>query len=145
MYDFAAAISSLKQQVEALQDINQSVELLIRLLCAIPGWSEKNVQVFWFENIMETSFTNFFISEKLKRSVFWVMQVQQQVIEVITYIASSAMKFPKKCVVLCLLGECFDCFHLNYCSLLVILSHHPNRWLLFWNVLSSSCFYFAIW
>ncbi|XP_050387830.1 protein MOR1 isoform X1 [Argentina anserina] len=68
------AISSFKQQVEALQDINQSVELLIRLLCAVPGWSEKNVQV------------------------------QQQVIEVITYISSSAMKFPKKCVVLCLLG-----------------------------------------
>ncbi|XP_061996116.1 protein MOR1 [Rosa rugosa] len=68
------AISSFKQEVEALQDINQSVELLIRLLCAVPGWSEKNVQV------------------------------QQQVIEVITYIASTAMKFPKKCVVLCLLG-----------------------------------------
>ncbi|KAK2634565.1 hypothetical protein Ddye_029357 [Dipteronia dyeriana] len=68
------AISSLKQQVEAMQDLNQSVEILIRLLCAVPGWSEKNVQV------------------------------QQQVIEVITYLASTATKFPKKCVVLCLLG-----------------------------------------
>ncbi|KAJ6297856.1 hypothetical protein OIU76_019047 [Salix suchowensis] len=47
---------------------------MIRLLCAIPGWNEKNVQV------------------------------QQQVIEVITYLASTASKFPKKCVVLCLLG-----------------------------------------
>ncbi|XWS11460.1 hypothetical protein CRYUN_Cryun37aG0000100 [Craigia yunnanensis] len=68
------AISSLKQQVEGLQDIDQSVEIFIRLLCAIPGWNEKNVQV------------------------------QQQVIEVVTYLASSATKFPKKCVVLCLLG-----------------------------------------
>ncbi|KAF2304599.1 hypothetical protein GH714_034662 [Hevea brasiliensis] len=68
------AITSLKQQVEGLQDLDRSVEILIRLLCAIPGWSEKNVQV------------------------------QQQMIEVITYLASTASKFPKKCVVLCLLG-----------------------------------------
>ncbi|EEF28119.1 microtubule associated protein xmap215, putative [Ricinus communis] len=68
------AISSLKQQVEGLQGLDQSVEILIRLLCAIPGWNEKNVQV------------------------------QQQMIEVITYLASTATKFPKKCVVLCLLG-----------------------------------------
>lgn len=33
------------------------------------------------------------------------MQVQQQVIEVINYIASTATKFPKKCVVLCLQGK----------------------------------------
>ncbi|KAJ6894748.1 protein MOR1 [Populus alba x Populus x berolinensis] len=68
------AISSMKEQVEGLQNRNQSVEILIRLLCAIPGWNEKNVQV------------------------------QQQFIEVITYLASTASKFPKKCVVLCLLG-----------------------------------------
>ncbi|XP_061370607.1 protein MOR1 [Gastrolobium bilobum] len=68
------AISLLKQQVEGLQDIDQSVEILIRLLCTLPGWGEKNVQV------------------------------QQQVIEVITHIASTATKFPKKCVVLCLMG-----------------------------------------
>lgn len=68
------AIGSLKQQVEGVQDLNQSVEILIRLLCTVPGWNEKNVQV------------------------------QQQVIEVINYIASTAAKFPKKCVVLCLHG-----------------------------------------
>ncbi|KAG6794093.1 hypothetical protein POTOM_003328 [Populus tomentosa] len=68
------AISSFKLLVEGLQNLDQSVEILIRLLCAIPGWNEKNVQV------------------------------QQQVIEVITYLASTASKFPKKCVVLCLLG-----------------------------------------
>lgn len=68
------AISSLKQQVEGLQNLDQSVEILIRLLCTLPGWGEKNVQV------------------------------QQQVIEVITHIASTATKFPKKCVVLCLSG-----------------------------------------
>lgn len=68
------AISSLKQQVEGLQGLDQFVEILIRLLCSVPGWSEKNVQV------------------------------QQQVIEVVTYIASTATKFPKKCIVLCLLG-----------------------------------------
>ncbi|KAG4919343.1 hypothetical protein JHK82_056780 [Glycine max] len=71
------AISSLKQQVEGLQDLDQSVEILIRLVCTLPGWSEKNVQV------------------------------QQQVIEVITHIGSTATKFPKKCVVLCLSGELF--------------------------------------
>ncbi|XP_057949966.1 protein MOR1 isoform X2 [Malania oleifera] len=68
------AIVSLKEQVEGIQELNQSAEILIRLLCALPGWNEKNVQV------------------------------QQQVIEVITHIASAAAKFPKKCVVLCLLG-----------------------------------------
>ncbi|CAI9087519.1 OLC1v1021600C1 [Oldenlandia corymbosa var. corymbosa] len=68
------AITAFKEQVVALQELDQSVEILIRLLCAIPGWGEKNVQV------------------------------QQQVIEVITHIASTASKFPKKCVVLCLLG-----------------------------------------
>ncbi|XP_054776764.1 protein MOR1 [Prosopis cineraria] len=67
-------ISSLKEQVEGLQVLDPSVEILIRLLCCLPGWGEKNVQV------------------------------QQQVIEVITCIASKATKFPKKCVVLCLLG-----------------------------------------
>lgn len=41
-----AAISSFKQQVEGLQDLDHSVELLIRLLCAVPGWGEKNVQVY---------------------------------------------------------------------------------------------------
>ncbi|KAH7857794.1 hypothetical protein Vadar_016518 [Vaccinium darrowii] len=68
------AITSFKEQVEATQELDQSVEILIRLLCAVPGWSEKNVQV------------------------------QQQVIEVITHIGSTASKFPKKCVVLCLVG-----------------------------------------
>ncbi|KAK4759750.1 hypothetical protein SAY87_022881 [Trapa incisa] len=68
------AIGMLKQQVENIQALDQSVEILIRLLCALPGWNEKNVQV------------------------------QQQVLEVITYIASTSSKFPKKCVVLCILG-----------------------------------------
>ncbi|GMP72549.1 hypothetical protein CsSME_00030538 [Camellia sinensis var. sinensis] len=68
------AIVSLKEQVEGIQEINQSVEILIRLLCVVPGWSEKNIQV------------------------------QQQVIDVVTHIASTASKFPKKCVVLCLHG-----------------------------------------
>jgi hypothetical protein len=44
--EIVAAMSSLKEQVEGLQNCNQSVEILIRLLCAIPGWNEKNVQVF---------------------------------------------------------------------------------------------------
>ncbi|CAO1946382.1 unnamed protein product [Urochloa humidicola] len=68
------AIGMLKQEVESLTELDKSAELLIRLLCAVPGWSEKNVQV------------------------------QQQVIEVITHISSTVKKFPKRCVVLCLLG-----------------------------------------
>ena len=70
-----AAMGMLKQSVESLGDLDQSAELLIRLLCAIPGWTEKNVQV------------------------------QQQVIEVVTYIASTVRRFHKRCVVLCLLGK----------------------------------------
>ncbi|RZC65417.1 hypothetical protein C5167_009104 [Papaver somniferum] len=68
------AIVALKEQVEGLQELDKSAEILIRLLCNIPGWNEKNVQV------------------------------QQQVIEVITHIAATVSKFPKKCVVLCILG-----------------------------------------
>ncbi|XP_057764557.1 protein MOR1 isoform X1 [Salvia miltiorrhiza] len=68
------AIVSFKEQVESLTEIDPSVEVLIRLLCVIPGWNEKNVQV------------------------------QQQVIDIVTHIAATASKFPKKCVVLCLSG-----------------------------------------
>ncbi|XP_020588721.1 protein MOR1 isoform X3 [Phalaenopsis equestris] len=68
------AIGVLKQEVENIGELDSIAEMLIRLLCAVPGWAEKNVQV------------------------------QQQVIEVITYIASTVKRFPKKCVVLCLLG-----------------------------------------
>ncbi|KAG0450884.1 hypothetical protein HPP92_026450 [Vanilla planifolia] len=67
-------ISSMKQEVESIGELDSSAEILIRLLCTVPGWSEKNVQV------------------------------QQQVIEVITYVASNVKRFPKKCVVLCLQG-----------------------------------------
>ena len=69
-----AAITSLKEQVIALQELDQSVEILIHVLCTIPCWSEKNVQV-------------------------------QQVIEVLSHIASTATKFPKKCVVLFIAGN----------------------------------------
>lgn len=31
--------------MEGLEDLNPSVEILVRLLCIVPGWSEKNVQV----------------------------------------------------------------------------------------------------
>ncbi|KAG0466434.1 hypothetical protein HPP92_018014 [Vanilla planifolia] len=67
-------ICSMKQEVENIGELDSSAEILIRLLCTVPGWSEKNVQV------------------------------QQQVIEVITYVASNVKRFPKKCVVLCLQG-----------------------------------------
>jgi cytoskeleton-associated protein 5 len=70
------AITSFKEQVEAMQNLDPSVEILIRLLCAVPGWNEKNVQV------------------------------QQNVIDVITHIATTSSKFPKKCVVLCVQGIC---------------------------------------
>lgn len=68
------AIGSLKQEVESIGELDPSAEMLIRLLCAVPGWAEKNVQV------------------------------QQLVIEVITYVASTVKRFPKKCVMLCLPG-----------------------------------------
>ncbi|KAL5994649.1 Protein MICROTUBULE ORGANIZATION 1 [Asimina triloba] len=68
------AITLLKQEVEGLENLDHSAEILIRFLCAVPGWGEKNVQV------------------------------QQQVLEVITHITSTVKKFPKRCVVLCILG-----------------------------------------
>ncbi|KAK8936155.1 Protein MOR1 [Platanthera zijinensis] len=68
------AIGLLKQEVENIGELDPSAEMLIRLLCTVPGWAEKNVQV------------------------------QQQVIEVITYVASTVKRFPKKCVMLCLPG-----------------------------------------
>lgn len=40
-----AAITLLKQEVEGLEDLDKAAEILIRLLCALPGWGEKNVQV----------------------------------------------------------------------------------------------------
>lgn len=63
---FLAAISSFKQKVEALSDLHQWVELLIRLLCAVPGWSEKNVQVFkvsLLDNSVCLSLMNVFVEK----------------------------------------------------------------------------------
>lgn len=68
------AMNSLKETVEGLSDLDKHAEILVRLVCALPGWSEKNVQV------------------------------QQKVLEVVTHIASTVSKFPKRCVVLCILG-----------------------------------------
>ncbi|GAA0148013.1 non-motor microtubule binding protein [Lithospermum erythrorhizon] len=39
------AICSFKEQVESVEKIDSSVEIVISLLCAVPGWSEKNVEV----------------------------------------------------------------------------------------------------
>ncbi|KAH7844218.1 hypothetical protein Vadar_025595 [Vaccinium darrowii] len=41
---------SFKEQVERTQEPNQSVEILIRLLCAVPRWSEQNVQSLIWAN-----------------------------------------------------------------------------------------------
>jgi cytoskeleton-associated protein 5 len=45
MLYYLSAIGILKQDVENLTELDKSAELLVRLLCAVPGWSEKNVQV----------------------------------------------------------------------------------------------------
>jgi cytoskeleton-associated protein 5 len=68
------AITSLKDSVEGLETLDQYAELLIRLLCILPGWNEKNIQV------------------------------QQKAIEAVVLIAQNATRFSKKCVVLCLTG-----------------------------------------
>jgi cytoskeleton-associated protein 5 len=39
------ATLALKEEIEGLQELDKSVEILVRLLCAVPGWNEKNVQV----------------------------------------------------------------------------------------------------
>ncbi|XP_057833318.2 protein MOR1-like isoform X1 [Cryptomeria japonica] len=68
------AMNSLKETVESLSDLDQRAEILVRLVCVLPGWGDKNVQV------------------------------QQKVLEVITHIVSTVSRFPKRCVVLCILG-----------------------------------------
>eukprot|EP00249_Psilotum_nudum_P025077 c29367_g1_i8 orf=372-4385(+) len=68
------AMVSLKETVEGLTDVNSHTELLVRLLSALPGWAEKNVQV------------------------------QQKVVEVITDLAQRSSAFSKRCVVLCISG-----------------------------------------
>lgn len=40
-----AAMVLLKQEIEGISDLDKMAELLVRLLCAVPGWGEKNVQV----------------------------------------------------------------------------------------------------
>lgn len=40
-----AAITTVKDTVEGLKEIDQYAELLIRLLSVLPGWNEKNIQV----------------------------------------------------------------------------------------------------
>lgn len=99
-----AAIVSFKEQVEVLQDLNPSVEILIRLLCVVPSWIEKNVQAC--KNISFWIWLYYYLEQINSCHTF--KQVQQQVIEIITHIASTASKFPKKCVVLCLLGQLFS-------------------------------------
>ena len=44
-YVFSAGITKVIEDVQALQQLDQSVEMLIRLVCTVPGWNEKNVQV----------------------------------------------------------------------------------------------------
>ncbi|XP_024517263.1 protein MOR1 [Selaginella moellendorffii] len=68
------AMTSLKETVEGLPEINKDSEILVRLLSVLPGWAEKNVQV------------------------------QQKVIEVVCHIAERATSFSKKAVMLCLPG-----------------------------------------
>ena len=36
---------SLKESVETLAELDKHTEILVRLLSALPGWAEKNVQV----------------------------------------------------------------------------------------------------
>ncbi len=40
-----AAISSLKETIEGMTELDTHAERLMRLLCVLPGWSEKNVQI----------------------------------------------------------------------------------------------------
>lgn len=75
-FDFAAllipllfaAIVSFKEQVEALQELDPSVEILVRLLSAVPGWNEKNVQVY---------FSLVFISVQRKLCLYCVVKYKR--------------------------------------------------------------------
>jgi hypothetical protein len=40
-----AAISSLEETIEGMTELDTHAERLMRLLCVLPGWSEKNVQI----------------------------------------------------------------------------------------------------
>ena len=50
---YFSAIGMLKQDVENLTELDKSAELLVRLLCAVPGWSEKNVQVITTPSVLK--------------------------------------------------------------------------------------------
>ncbi|CAN6705726.1 unnamed protein product [Malus baccata var. baccata] len=73
IFDYVAAISSFKQQVEGLQDIDHSIEILVRLLCAVPGLSEKNVQVvavdehIWLSNLVSNGVMHFDSFKKIMK------------------------------------------------------------------------------
>jgi hypothetical protein len=58
----------LKEEVENLPDLDRYSELLVRLLCAVPGWSEKNVQVC-FHNMRKTC-VPYFLSSFIIRHLF---------------------------------------------------------------------------
>jgi cytoskeleton-associated protein 5 len=40
-----AAISSLEETIEGMTELDTHAEHPMRLLCVLPGWSEKNVQI----------------------------------------------------------------------------------------------------
>ncbi|KAJ0016894.1 hypothetical protein Pint_11462 [Pistacia integerrima] len=77
-----------KERLEAITSLKQQVEVTRK-----PGPVSGG---FW-----SVCFVHFLVGV---RKMFRYIQVQQQVIEVVTHLASTATKFPKKCVVLCLLG-----------------------------------------
>ncbi|GJX54188.1 AAA+ ATPase domain-containing protein [Tanacetum coccineum] len=48
------AIISFKENLIALHELDQSVEIIIRLLCTVPGWNDKNVQVQQATDVQDT-------------------------------------------------------------------------------------------
>ncbi|KAI5081631.1 hypothetical protein GOP47_0001374 [Adiantum capillus-veneris] len=68
------AMTSFKEMIETMENVDKRTEILVRLLSVLPGWAEKNVQV------------------------------QQKVIEVVSDLADRSPSFSKRCVVLCIVG-----------------------------------------
>ncbi|KAF6142564.1 hypothetical protein GIB67_039528 [Kingdonia uniflora] len=57
--EWLEAIALLKQEVEGLQDLDQSAELLICLLCVVPGWGEGALYGVDVNTGITDSFANF--------------------------------------------------------------------------------------
>lgn len=115
------AVTALKEIVEKIAEIQEHADLLVRLICVLPGWSEKNVQVkkaelVWCHCKQSINLQSWICLLELLHQetsskltcygpivAVFGEQVQQRAIEIVTYIAQKSV-FSKRSVNLCVAG-----------------------------------------